>query len=61
MFEIQLENEHPNVSTKVKKCQFVWDKQEPVSKWECTRAKWIQKRQGSTNQVIASRCKAKGL
>jgi len=33
-----------------------WDKQYPVSKWECTRSKRIEKLQGNDNQVVHSRC-----
>jgi deoxyribonuclease-1 len=33
-----------------------WDKQYPVSKWECKRAKRIEKLQGNANEVVNSRC-----
>jgi deoxyribonuclease-1 len=33
-----------------------WDKQYPVSKWECKRSKRIEKLQGNANQVVDSRC-----
>ena len=35
----------------------VWDKQYPVSKWECERAEKIQKIQGNVNPILASRCR----
>ena len=33
-----------------------WDKQYPVSAWECTRAQRIEKLQGNTNTIIKERC-----
>lgn len=33
-----------------------WDKQYPVSKWECKRAKRIEKLQGNPNEIVNSRC-----
>jgi len=33
-----------------------WDKQFPVSSWECKRAKRIEKLQGNVNNVIKTRC-----
>ena len=35
----------------------VWDKQYPVTKWECERAEKIRKIQGNINPVLAARCK----
>ncbi|MCL1123323.1 endonuclease [Shewanella surugensis] len=49
------------MSKQQQKLMASWDKQYPVSKWECTRAKRIQKIQGNVNQVVASRCKAVGF
>ena len=34
-----------------------WDKQYPVSKWECERAAKIQKIQGNVDPILTSRCK----
>jgi deoxyribonuclease-1 len=39
----------------------VWDKQDPVSKWECKRSKRIENLQGNANTVVDSRCKLIGL
>ncbi|AZG34596.1 endonuclease [Shewanella psychromarinicola] len=39
----------------------VWDKQVPVSKWECKRSKHIENLQGNVNTVVDSRCKSVGL
>ncbi|WP_318414279.1 endonuclease [Photobacterium leiognathi] len=33
-----------------------WDKQYPVTKWECQRAAKIEKIQGNVNPILASRC-----
>jgi deoxyribonuclease-1 len=33
-----------------------WDKQFPVSAWECKRAKRIEKLQGNVNNVLKTRC-----
>ncbi len=35
----------------------VWDKQFPVSAWECQRAKSIAKIQGNSNNVVEERCR----
>ncbi|SKC34442.1 Nuclease NucM precursor [Photobacterium piscicola] len=35
----------------------VWDKQYPVTKWECERAEKVQNIQGNINPVLAARCK----
>ncbi len=34
----------------------VWDKQYPVTKWECERSEKIEKVQGNSNPVLLSRC-----
>ena len=33
-----------------------WDKQFPVSKWECKRAVRIEKLQGKVNEVLDLKC-----
>lgn len=33
-----------------------WDKQYPVSSWECKRAERIEKSQGNVNKIIKERC-----
>ncbi|PSW58770.1 endonuclease I [Photobacterium kishitanii] len=35
----------------------VWDKQYPITKWECERAEKIRKIQGNINPVLNTRCK----
>ncbi|MCD8549038.1 MAG: endonuclease [Shewanella xiamenensis] len=36
----------------------VWDKQDPVSRWECKRSKRIEKLQGNANKIVDSRCES---
>ena len=38
-----------------------WDKQYPVDKWECTRAKRIEALQGNENKFVKEPCVAAGL
>ena len=38
-----------------------WDKQYPVDKWECTRAKRIESLQGNENKFVKAPCQAAGL
>ena len=38
-----------------------WDKQYPVDKWECTRAKRIEALQGNENRFVKEPCVAGGL
>lgn len=38
-----------------------WDKQFPVDKWECTRAKRIEAMQGNENKFVKAPCQAAGL
>lgn len=38
-----------------------WDKQDPVSPWECERSKRINVLQGNANLIVDSRCKSSGL
>lgn len=38
-----------------------WDKQYPVDKWECTRAKRIEALQGNENRFVKAPCVAAGL
>ncbi|HZF62736.1 MAG TPA: endonuclease [Desulfovibrio sp.] len=38
-----------------------WDKQFPVDKWECTRAKRIEALQGNENKFVKEPCQAAGL
>lgn len=38
-----------------------WDKQYPVDKWECTRAKRIEAMQGNENKFVKQPCLEAGL
>ena len=37
-----------------------WDKQYPVSRWECVRAYRIEKLQGNANAIVKQRCEDRG-
>ena len=54
-----VEQEYPRfkISKQMKQLLNVWDKQHPVTKWECTRAKRIKKIQGNPNNIVEERCK----
>lgn len=45
-----------NMSKSQRQLMSAWDKQFPVSSWECKRAKRIEKLQGNVNNVIKTRC-----
>jgi len=49
-----------NMSKSQRKLMAVWDRQYPVSDWECQRARKIAQIQGNTNTVVKSRCDALG-
>lgn len=34
----------------------VWDKQYPVTKWECERSEKIENIQGNKNPILTNRC-----
>ncbi|MCL1052222.1 endonuclease [Shewanella abyssi] len=38
----------------------VWDKQSPVSEWECKRSKRIEQLQGNANSAVNNRCEFDG-
>lgn len=44
------------MSKSQRKLMLAWDKQYPVSAWECKRAKRIEKIQGNRNSILKSRC-----
>lgn len=44
------------MSNAQRKLMSAWDKQYPVSKWECQRAVSIEKIQGNVNPILSSRC-----
>lgn len=45
-----------NMSKKQRKLMSAWDRQHPVTEWECTRAKRIENIQGNENPVLTGRC-----
>jgi len=45
-----------NMSRKTRQLMDAWDRQYPVSEWECVREGRIAKIQGSLNEVVRSRC-----
>ncbi|AXY02721.1 endonuclease I [Vibrio alfacsensis] len=49
------------MSSQQRKLMLAWDKQDPVSKWECKRSKRIEKLQGNANTIVNSRCSSAGL
>ena len=57
-----MEQEYPRfkISKQMKQLLTVWDKQHPVTEWECIRAKRIEKIQGNPNKIVDERCKEAG-
>lgn len=47
------------LSSSQRKLFLAWDKQVPVTKWDCERAKKIEKIQGNQNPFIVKQCKVK--
>lgn len=45
-----------NMSKAQKQLMNAWDKQYPVSAWECERGERIEKLQGNVNKILQSRC-----
>ena len=50
-----------NMSKQQRQLMNAWDKQDPVSKWECVRTQRITNLQGNANQVVTSRCESAAL
>jgi deoxyribonuclease-1 len=48
-----------SMSRQQKQLMNAWDKEFPVSKWECMRVKFITDLQESTNSIVQKRCDAK--
>ena len=46
-----------NMSKAQKQLMNAWDKQYPVSTWECERGERIEKLQGNVNSILQARCK----
>ena len=57
-----MEQEYPRfkISKQMKQLLTVWDKQHPVTEWECIRAKRIEEIQGNPNNVVNKRCQEAG-
>lgn len=49
------------MSKKQRKLMDAWDRQYPVDRWECTRAKRIEYLQGNENPFVKNMCISKGL
>lgn len=58
-----MEDTYPRykMSKKQRQLMTAWDKQFPVSQWECERARSIEKLQGNPNSIVHERCKSKGF
>lgn len=58
-----MDQSYPRYSMSKQQTQLmeVWDKQHPVNKWECDRAKTITELQGNENSIVKSRCTTLGL
>lgn len=59
---LYMEQTYPKykMSKQQKQLMITWDKQFPVSKWECKRTNRIERIQKNRNNVVFSRCEAKG-
>lgn len=53
-----MESTYPKyqMSNQQRQLMNAWDKQDPVSQWECLRSKRIEKLQGNANAIVNSRC-----
>ncbi len=49
------------ISAAQQKLMQVWDKQQPVTEWECQRAARIEALQGNENKFVAEPCRRLGL
>ncbi|WP_318441711.1 endonuclease I family protein [Photobacterium leiognathi] len=49
------------LSSQQKKMMQAWDKQDPVTAWECQRNKKIKAIQGNDNPFVSKQCAAKGM
>ena len=58
-----MEQEYPRfkISKQMKQLLTIWDKQHPVTQWECVRAKRIEKRQGNPNKIVNEHCRTAGI
>jgi deoxyribonuclease I len=60
---LYMEQTYPKYKMSKQQSQLMqaWDQLYPVSKWECTRSKRIEIKQGNSNSVVNERCKSSGL
>lgn len=47
-----------SMSKQQRQLMMAWDKQFPISEWECKRAERIEKIQGNVNEVLKERCES---
>jgi deoxyribonuclease-1 len=59
-FYMEQEYSRFKISKQMKQLLTVWDKQHPVTEWECIRAKRIEKIQGNPNKIVNERCQEAG-
>lgn len=60
-FYMEQEYSRFKISKPMKQLLTVWDKQHPVTEWECIRAKRIEKIQGNSNNIVNKRCQEAGF
>ena len=55
-----MEQEYPRfkINKSMKNMLLVWDKEHPVTEWECIRAKRIEKIQGNPNKIVNEKCES---
>jgi deoxyribonuclease-1 len=55
---LYMEQEYPRfkINKSMKNMLLVWDKEHPVTEWECIRAKRIEKIQGNPNKIVNEKC-----
>lgn len=59
-FYMEQEYSRFKISNQMKQLLTVWDKQHPVTEWECIRAERIKKIQGNPNKIVNERCQEAG-
>ncbi|ROS00973.1 deoxyribonuclease-1 [Sinobacterium caligoides] len=60
---LYMEQAYPryNMSRRQRQMMSAWDKQYPVTKWECERGRRIEQLQTNVNNILLSRCQALGI
>ena len=58
-----MESAYPRfrINKSMKQMMHVWDKQNPVTPWECERARRIAKIQKNINKIVSDKCLDAGL